>query len=330
MSEKEVAYRDWVTAAIEKALKDMGASVKLHAITPEVDYTNKVTLKPVDGAANHVGDKVEIGETVTGEVKGSWSGRLAFPLTYGAWGTFWEVCADIALTDLSLVSYDHTVNEFDAYVNTVVFTVPADVDVYAGPRDESLPKQNVGMIPKGSTCTFTFWHNKPFSPETGTSWLVNGIYFDGIELGNFLYSGGGPDGDVTDMPVPLDSYTRDSGDKLNLSTSYLSREKDFAIAIPESADASKARKFSLAVETDTETEKAVEWQGGEVIEAVPGVSRLVPGLNVWDVAEVAPGKFKVERASSPAQSAPLILTAPNGRVAELTVGDDLVLEVKEI
>ena len=69
---------------------------------------------------------------------------------------------------------------------------------------------------------------------------------------------------------------------------------------------------------------------GEVVEALPGASKLVPGLTVWDVAEVAPGKFRVERASSPSQSAPLTLTAPGGRVAELTVGDDLVLEVKEI
>ena len=102
------------------------------------------------------------------------------------------------------------------------------------------------------------------------------------------------------------------------------------VALPKSTDSTKARRFSLAVETDAETEKAVEWQGGEVIEAVPGASKLVPGLNVWDVAEVAPGRFRVDRASSPAQSAPLTLTAPGGRVAELAVGDDLVLEVKEV
>ena len=89
------------------------------------------------------------------------------------------------------------------------------------------------------------------------------------------------------------------------------------------------KKIDKCCQTDADSETEVTWQGGEVIEALPGASKLVPGLNVWDVAEVAPGKFKVERASNPAQSAPLTLTAPNGRVAELTVDDDLVLEVKE-
>ncbi|MBO5705595.1 MAG: hypothetical protein J6S05_01095, partial [Bacteroidaceae bacterium] len=46
-----------VTAAIKKALKDAGASVKLHALTPEVaDAT--ATLKPVDGVANYVGERL--------------------------------------------------------------------------------------------------------------------------------------------------------------------------------------------------------------------------------------------------------------------------------
>ena len=99
------------------------------------------------------------------------------------------------------------------------------------------------------------------------------------------------------------------------------------MVLPSATD--HARQFSLALETNAETEKAVEWQGGEVIEAVPGASKLVPGLNVWDVAEVAPGKFRVERASSPARSVPLTLTSPNGRTVQLAVDNDLVLEVKE-
>jgi hypothetical protein len=107
----------------------------------------------------------------------------------------------------------------------------------------------------------------------------------------------------------------------------------FTVTVPESADATKARCFSLAVETDVGKEDAVTWQGGEVVEAFPGASKLIPGEIIWDVKEVAPGKMLVNRVPGSAQSvqsAPLPLTAPGGRVAELTVDDDLVLEVKEV
>lgn len=319
MSEKEVAYRDWVAAAIEKALKDAGASVKLHAITPDDNYIPAV-LKPLNGTANHVGDKVRVDVTERVESVCTIDLNINFWVGVNELGySGGDLGSDQHEVEVKILSSSHDGWRYQSF--TFKNTGP-DIDYYVdATRVGGSSRHKIFTLPAGSIFEVETFFDEPFDPA---------MNYTNVPLGNCSFNDGvfyAVYSDRDQVEYPVDVINTDEG-KIRYQAGY--EAPAFIVAIPASTDAAKARKFSLAVDTDTYTEMAVEWRGGEVIEAVPGSSRLVPGLNVWDVAEVAPGKFKVERATSPAQSAPLTLTAPGGRVAELTVGDDLVLEVKEI
>ena len=327
------------------ALKDAGASVKLHALTSEVADTT-VTLKPVDGAANHVGEpftvmrpdaesgvpslvslqvKQDYWVSYEGDsgYKEAWAtvafdfsstnarlDRVAYPDNVGSWGygTRFDITIlqDTPGTLVDVTRMNGTpedyLGDFPAAIGDAILMTPGGSLIEVGIVDldvTSNTDQDILLNPPGNNDSY-----------------AHGYLGECISL------------------VPELEKSPFAADELSITghirfSAPKAEPYNLRVAIPASTDTAKARRFSLAVETDAGSEMAVEWQGGEVIEAAPGASNLVPGLTVWDVAEVAPGKFKVERASGPAQSAPLTLIAPNGRVAELTVGDDLVLEVKE-
>lgn len=85
-----------------------------------------------------------------------------------------------------------------------------------------------------------------------------------------------------------------------------------------------ARQFTLTLETDADEEKDVTWQGGEVVEAFPGAKKLAIGRTTWDVKEVAPDVFVVDRVPG-ADS--VSLTGANGNAYTLGVDENGVLEV---
>ena len=293
-------------------LSDYAKKTKLHALTPEVTDTT-VTLAPVDGAANWVDgrvEKVNDVSTMSYAVRGGMYIEVYSEPDYEGdiieeeFVYFDAPKGTIKLDDIYCVE--------EGYVYELTFTVLEDLELrYVDPDSGRV----VGYVPKGAKLFATVFEGdwgENLEGQFTCATMVDDAVFTGFKEGGSVNYGEMGDGGTLIQDVTVDLGRR------------------VAVTLPASADAAKARRFSLAIETDTESEKAVEWQGGEVIEALPGASKLVPGLNVWDVAEVAPGKFKVERASSPAQSAPLTLTAPGGRVTELAVDDDLVLEVKEI
>ena len=292
-------------------LKDLVANkadtAKLHALTPEVTDST-VTLKPEDGKANWVDGKVEVTEVRRwGRVYAS--SALCSVDFRDVDGGYHGVLIHPNIDTYELISVEDQYN-----VSFLTVKMPSTCSVF-----DSMTGETIGTIPAGTVFSIECDGGIPSADETPDMQLSVKFYYSSMfEFVEWQ-------GIYADMqPTFISAYGY-----VDLLSCVLTPVKFPVVTIPASTDTTKARWFSLAIETDAEPEKAVEWQGGEVIEAFPGASKLVPGLNVWDVAEVAPGKFKVERASSPAQSAPLTLTAPNGRVAELTVGDDLVLEVKE-
>ena len=311
------AKKDDVTAAIEKALKDASASVKLHALTPEVTDTT-VTLKPVDGAANYVEGKVEVDparpvitsvDVNIGNIEAVF--EFLEPET-GEIGSNYAEANNIHI-ECALENYNESSPSGVEHFGYWDLRTTSEV-VCANPSGAP-----ICTIPSGITFTAAAVSSEKIDGEN--------VFNEYIRLFDFF--------DLNDKII----WHASEGEQLVhkafndialIQNATVSASRSSKICLPASTDSAKARRFILALETDVETEKAVEWQGGEVVEAVPGASKLVPGLTVWDVSEVAPGKFKVSRASSPAQSAPLTLTAPNGRVAELAVDDDLVLEVKEV
>lgn len=66
-----------------------------------------------------------------------------------------------------------------------------------------------------------------------------------------------------------------------------------AVTMPSATN--HARQFTLSLETDTGTAKAVTWNGGTVIEKFAGASNLSVGRTVWIVREVAPNIFLIDR-----------------------------------
>ncbi|MBE6396834.1 MAG: hypothetical protein E7046_07505 [Lentisphaerae bacterium] len=306
----DYAKKAEVTKAIAAAMKDASASVKLHALTPEVTDTT-VTLKPVDGEANWVDGRLQVKSIRT------WGGCTVLP---SHWIVYFfdpdndeEVSLNITriFEDCEIIEVRYSVitEETTIYLRTTGINYVFD-DQYG---------EVVGEIPADTQFFCIVMGEIQLDRLTDNPINVDLEYSDLTE--HIVWE---------DKYASLEFVASDLTGLLEMTYNVSTPVQHLAVSLPASADATKARCFSLAVETDVETEKAVEWQGGEVVEALPGASKLAPGLTVWDVAEVAPGKFRVERASSPAQSAPLTLTAPNGRVAELAVDDDLVLEVKEI
>jgi hypothetical protein len=306
-----------------------------HALTPEVTDTT-VTLKPVDGAANWVEGTVAFAP----KIEKTFHSRMLWRVSYyndslDAYVHFYS--EDLECTpensEITFIEMDDDMYKYLVGIKTkkdivlTMFSEDSDSGYYAKPEHFDL------RFPAGTD--FEIFLEGP--PD-----VTDGGWRPGDPVDYFSFSGAVEYAschgfDIQDV-VPSsvvdvdDGYTFELdgwGASSGIVEQLVYRLDVTAVArLPDSMGF--VRRFSLALTTDVTAETAVTWEGAdEIIEAFPGASKLVPGLNVWDVSEVAPGKFRVERASSPAQSAPLTLTAPNGRVAELTVGDDLVLEVKE-
>lgn len=109
-------------------------------------------------------------------------------------------------------------------------------------------------------------------------------------------------------------------------TQSLDEGAKISVTLPDSTD--HACSFSLALTTDAKEEQGVTWEGADkVIEAFPGAKKLAPGTTVWDVKEVMPGTFLVDRA--PATSGTPTIVGDNGTTYTLGVDTDGTLEVRQ-
>lgn len=293
------AYVDRKYTEVTNKLAKMDASVKLHAITPEVTDTT-VTLKPVDGAANWVKGTVAAGS----------SGKRTFRI--------------VARYDVFYMDYEHeedlTVKwEFEfSDKNSEIVSILNGADptlkirltdeVTGAVTESDPPYTSNGEHPlnllKDSILEFFMegielsegefdWESTDLSSESFSAQIYGSSLFDRYEhiFPTFIAAGG-------------HAYSMDSGGTSESSYAEHTAPKTsaaaFSISLPDSTG--PARHVSLALTTDVTAETAVTWEGAdEIIEAFPGASKLVPGLNVWDVAEVAPGKFKVESSASAEQ-----------------------------
>ena len=293
------AHEPYVTPTGVKALVP---KTELHALAPEVTDT-MVTLKPVDGAANWV-------EGVVGA--GSFVETFSFKhvASVAAWNEDDDVVADFD----AVLELDNTnsviVNKLDSQTTEVILRATKNVDLY----DLKDSTKHRGYIYEGAVLEFElaeptdFTGTVPFRRELDASyWGEEAYIWDPVPN---AVSIGVPDGH-------------------SLPGFYaVSAGSNPRITLPGSTG--HARSFSLALVTDARDEMGLVWEGGDIIEAFPGAKNIVPstGEIVFDIKEVAPGKMLVNRVPG-ASGGAVTLTAPNGRVAELTVGDDLVLEVKE-
>lgn len=324
----DFAKKKDVESAIADAMKSVSASTQLHALTPEVTDTT-VTLKPVDGAANWVNRTV----MVSGGVEKNLSFDLSASIDYYPITPEDELPSNmphgIFIEPRAVLSTDNAVVEdvaqidYEYYEISIKILKPVEIQ-YNENQYVNDPK-SIGFPSHAAAGTDIYCHTGDLTFDCESDIKDCSFTASSVDSVWGLWDGF-PDRITYNGEEYLQEGSFDSS--RNLTQTIVKHYKDLHIALPDSTD--HARSFSLALTTDATAETAVTWEGAdEIIEAFPGSSKLIPGEIIWDVKEVAPGKFRVDRASSPAQSAPLTLTAPNGRVAELTVGDDLVLEVKE-
>lgn len=95
------------------------------------------------------------------------------------------------------------------------------------------------------------------------------------------------------------------------------------------ADTDGARRQTVFVNHAGTKIHPVIWDTkAEIIEQTAESSLMCHGYNVWSIEELAPNKLLVDRRYPTTTS--LTLSSPSGRQAQLSVNDELVLEVKEV
>ena len=283
-------------------------TAKLHALTPEVT-DGKVILKPVDGKANWVGGTVG--------VKGVMSVERSIGVEIVAYFMLYNppedssgmlpVFASADVTTFSVIGWDK--NDYGGYGDTrITVRFEDDVDLISSEYGKlcTIPAGTVG----------TGYISDAFDQDE----TIDGRWFSLEEVHHGIANAEslGIDGELM--------YT-----EYNYYYTQIATKSSRVPHVTLPGSTGNARRFSLALTTDVTAETDVAWEGGDIIEAFPGAKNLVPstGEIVFDVKEIAPGKMLVNRVPG-ASGGAVTLTAPNGRVAELTVGDDLVLEVKEV
>jgi hypothetical protein len=88
------------------------------------------------------------------------------------------------------------------------------------------------------------------------------------------------------------------------------------------------RDFSLLVSNDASAEQDVNWMtvsGDEFIEKFPGATKLAPGRTVWDVKEVAPNVYLVDRTPG---ADGISIAGDDGNTYSLGVDNEGTLEVR--
>lgn len=294
------AGETFVTPTGVKALTAPGFS----QLAPETSDT-EVVLKPVDGKANWVDQKITslpgaVGSTVmyyelelSGDVRSS-SGDIIDQLDAREYGIPAQVFA---------VSFD----SFDQGTPCVRVEVREDLTVkdYMG--------SDCFKFVKGRSAVLHVWGHED------DSFLHNTHTFIVADCLSDLGSWVGAYASEKDAEVSTANLTR-------YAEPYSVPGKSLSVSLPGSTG--QARSFSLTLATDAEKETDVTWGGATgIVEAFPGASKLIPGEVVWDVKEVAPGKMLVNRAPGAAGGA-VTITGDNGTVYTLGVDSEGTLEVR--
>ena len=239
-----------------------GASNQFHKIAADTS-DGKVTLKPVDGKANWVDGTVGVKgkETFSGEC----FGRITL-LPDG----------DEFVTNHLIMYFDETNSKYEIerfpddienYQEYITCTSVIPIYMY---EENSSSMREVGRINAG--VSFQIWRLPDSTPSNGvvdyyeSTWLADAEFDDAYEFAETM------------------------GAKITFSKGVITPH----ITLPDSTD--HARSFSLALTTDTEGETEVTWEGGDIVEAFAGAKKLAPGTTVWDVKEVMPSTFLVDRA----------------------------------
>ena len=298
----------------EEVKKAGGASNQFHELVPETTE-GKVTLKPVDGKANWVegtvGVKPAKGPSVT--------------LSLECW---LEVnTMDEGGDPMTIEKYfDGLVFDEEEFIITYWGLVRGEPDTTLISLTLSKDKQVVfGDSPYMVVCTI---------PAGDTFFLFT---FDGWIEPDYAYSDSmsfSPDRETLfsevkvyrsedDLVSTADSIYFEPFVAVLRSTSGSSTPMH--ITLP--ASTGPARSFSLSLTTDVEKETDATWEGADnVVEAFPGAKKLAPGTTVWDVKEVMPNTFLVDRA--PATSGTPTIVGDNGTTYTLGVDTDGTLEVR--
>ena len=309
------ATEKYVDEAVKKAGGGDAVAVKFHALAPETSE-GKVTLKPVDGKANWVDGTVGVGTAKGPGITFSLECWLEVntmdeggdPMTIEKYFEGQGLVFDEE--ELIITDWGHFRDGPDTTL--ISLKLSKDKQVVFG----NGPYMVVCTIPAGDT--FSLW--------TFEGWIEPGYaYSDYLSFSSdreTLFSEAKLYRSEEDLVSTADSIYFEQITAVVRSTSGSSTPVH--ITLP--ASTGPARSFSLALTTDAKGETEVTWEGADnVIEAFSGAKKLAPGTTVWDVKEVMPNTFLVDRAPT---TSGVAITGDDGNAYTLGVDSEGTLEVR--
>lgn len=284
------------------------AGIGFNEITHIITNDNTVTISPMDRKANYVVEKVKCGgiRFYTGIFKLVSSCYVIDSES----DLFFRCSVEFNEQNATIDSYsaDFQVSEDNVWMHTFRLTTKTDVPIYKEGTDEI-----VGNFPVFSQVL----ENEVLGNDTTMNHVV---FSSSAFLETFWWKA---------------KFTIDfTGDAITAEPSgYLDRTFEVGpdglnITLPTQSDS--VRQFSLTLMTDVESENNVVWNGGTIIEKFIGASKLAVGRTTWDVKEIAPNLFLVDRAPMNISSASSDVTikGDNGNDYTLNIDENGVLEVR--
>lgn len=315
-------------AYVEEAVKEAGgASNQFHKLTPETS-DSKVTLKPVDGKANWVA-----GEVITQSIKeGSFDFTWRYTWVYESEDVedYFEVYTNKGALNPSTATITGYGSTSWGTLECIYLTLkqPIEFNEVNGPKwmtPGQLDKFRIGTIPAGTEVTVwpVFFDDGPDGESA--PYETQNFYAEYFSVSSKDLSFSDKPDDIIEVDGVsyFKSLYEDTGtDAIHIGKSLV--KHPVQVSIPASTGPS--RRASLVLTTNAQEESDVTWEGAdEIVEAFPGAKKLAPGTTVWDVKEVMPNTFLVDRA--PATSG-VAITGDDGTAYTLGVDADGTLEVR--
>ena len=314
------------------------APIAFHELAPE-SIDDKVILSPVDGKANWVEGVVDLKERITRfllsanfTLKAGYESPLpdeGVPLYTRYTCQFALKDGDFELlTDLDSLSFDFTGGgtweSFESiYIKLnkeISITSTWERDIPANAVIDGFPTRlTAGTVIDLRHLLFFYDSEEGYPPLKENNIELSSYesdYLGGLLPVSFRYNG-----------IELYYYGSYDGD-FSFKQTVEKKRPRLTVNLPDKDSHITAKRLSIALTSEGTSVSAVAWEGADkVIETFPGASSLADGTTVWDVKEVKPGVFLIDRTPCEKE---IKLTNNKGQVYSLSIDENGVLEVRQI
>ena len=101
------------------------------------------------------------------------------------------------------------------------------------------------------------------------------------------------------------------------------------VIMPIAVDEDRFYDFVVVLRSGNKGAVGIIWENcGELVEATPSASDMLPGINIWRLTRASIDLTVIDRIV-PNYNSNIVLVSPSGTAAQITLNDDMTLEVKE-